>query len=553
MELSRYEHVRNRLQTLSEVTTARYGLAILSGCLIFLPYAEPRLFVTGWIAFVPLLLAIRNRGLGESWLLGLVAGAVAWLGATSWMAEFLTIFKAYEAPRNYLTASLYWLYAGNSFALVALALCWLQRHSRLPLVVLFPLVFVAVFNLYPMLFHSRLGEAQSHFLIALQAVELTGVYGLDFFLAMTSALLFVALVGPSGAHEKAWNITGVALLGLWFGYGLYHVQAWDNKIAGWEARQVGIVQPNDRVSLDIPNPAPGYSRAYPPEMAATEALAAQGAELVVWPESRYKGYFAQRNVRANYEALVADMGISLLFHDLEWERDAQGRRKSYNTVVHLGPDGHLEGTYRKIKRVPFGEYTPVVSEIPFIRRWAENYFGDFLREITPGTDHATFDAAGMRVVSRICYETAYPRFVAEGIGADAAGKILVFHSLDAGSAKPTSRLCTFTLPYFGRWKTAYRWFMRSTTDPLPLCYPTVALAISRQRLSTIPLLSRSLTLPTLAAAFSAGFRTYFCTRSTLSFSHSLHTPCGGESRAETASNERQRVGFSRHPMKVSAS
>ena len=60
---------------------------------------------------------------------------------------------------------------------------------------------------------------------------------------------------------------------------------------------VGIVQPNEAPSLARPAIFPGYSLAYPPEMAMTERLAQAGAELVVWPETRYKGYFDQPHVQ----------------------------------------------------------------------------------------------------------------------------------------------------------------------------------------------------------------------------------------------------------------
>ena len=41
-----------------------------------------------------------------------------------------------------------------------------------------------------------------------------------------------------------------------------------------------------------------------------------------------------------------------------------------------------------------------------------------------------FPIEGMRVVPKICYETAFPEFIAEAIGSDAGGKVLLFVSQD---------------------------------------------------------------------------------------------------------------------------
>src|SRR5690606_14345492 len=128
-------------------------------------------------------------------------------------------------------------------------------------------------------------------------------------------------------------------------------------------------------------------------------------------EARFKGYFYHRTVREAYRQRIATLGIPLVFHDIEAAGQGTDRRY-YNAAVALDSQGELDGTYRKIKRMPFGEYLPDLLKRPLL----QTYLGDFLREISAGTRHDVFRLAGMQVVPKICYESNDPVQIAEAIG-----------------------------------------------------------------------------------------------------------------------------------------
>ncbi len=406
------------------------ALAALSGLLLYAPFVEPRLFITAWVALVPLLFALRGRTLWQAWLLGTLCGVTAWALVSAWMADFFTIFRGYQAPWNVLAAALYWLYAAQVFALMAVAFQWLRRHTPVSTVVLLPVVFVAVYSLFPLMFHARLAESQSAFLVAIQGVDLIGAHGMDFIIVLVNALLYRLLAGGLSMPERRYVMPAAGIVvGVWFTYGALAAAWWSDEIDDWPTQRIGIVQPDDRATINIPPPPRGYSRTHPPEMEMSRALGRDGADLVVWPESRFKGYFRQSGVRSAYARQVAAMGVPLLFHDLERET-SEGGDRDYNTAAVLDADGELAGVYRKIKRVAFGEYVPVLSQIGPVRRVVAHYFGDFLREITPGTELSSVAVGDMVLVPRICYESAFPVFIARGFGADGAGRILVFQSMN---------------------------------------------------------------------------------------------------------------------------
>lgn len=399
-------------------------LATLSGLLLGLPNLYPPLFPLAWFAFVPLLLALESAGPGRSYLLGLLMGLVVWLLSSYWVVEFVTLSRGWAQPWSTLAALLFWLYAAQLFALIAVLGRWLRYHAPVPLLLWFPVLVVSVVALFPMLFNARLGEWQVAFPVALQGADITGAYGIDLMMALSSALAYHLLRRQwSGAQRWAMPVAATVLVG-WFGYGAVALQQWDARLASWETRPVGLVQPDDAVSIEIPLPPPGYTRASPREMEMTARLAAAGAELVIWPEARYKGYFHEPHVRDAYRERIAELGIALLFHDLELE-DVDGTRRYYNAAALLSGDGELTAHYRKIKRMAFGEYTPVFSQVPLLRELFAGFFGDFTTELTPGESLVSAKAAGMRLVPRICYESTYPAFIADSIRDSPAGAVLV--------------------------------------------------------------------------------------------------------------------------------
>lgn len=403
-------------------------LALAGGVLMGLPWVDQALYWTAWIGSVPLLLALRRSSLPFALLLGVVNGVAYFAIASYWIVEFLTHLRELSLPLAILFGLLFWCYAGFAVGLSCLLFRWLSRLIPAWDLLSFPVCMLLIMSHYPLLFGVYYGEAQARFLPALQGVSLLGVQALDLIMLMTSVLLVQLLLDRRRA-ARVGNLIGTTVLVLWFTYGFIALQQWDQRIQGWDLRPVGLVQPNDAVTLEVPEPPSGYSREHPRELAVTERLAAAGAELVVWPEARYKGYFDRFSVRLNYAQVLRERGTDLILHDAERAWD-NGEAVNYNSLVHLGADGEQRGLYRKMVLMPFGEYLPGFFQLPGVGWLTSTFFGEFLRPLRPGIEHRVFDVNGMQVVPKVCYETAFPRFIAASIGADAAGKVLLFVSQD---------------------------------------------------------------------------------------------------------------------------
>lgn len=423
--LGHYSNKNKMMHFSPQWFSIRLLLAMVGGVLLSLGYIHVDLFWGAWVAFIPLLIAIKHMSYRNSYLLGFAFGMVLFLCATTWIVDFLTLFKNYRGLTNFSWSLLYWVYCAQLPALMVLCYQWLKRNTLVSEFILFPISVVLFFSSFPMLFSAQLGESQSGFLVAIQAVEFFGVYSLDAIIALVNVVLFKILFDRGLALKGISVAMTAAILVAWFGYGVYALQTWDQTISQWRTVRIGLVQPNETPSLKKAEVYPGYGRAYPVEMDMTERLRSQGAELVLWPEARYKGYIDIPHVENAFKREVAQLDVDLIFQDMEKQEESKEKSKRYNLAVMLNNEGEEVGRYRKMKRVAFGEYVPLVSDIPFLRQWVEAFFGNFLNEIGKGDGPVIFKSGQMNIVPLVCYETMFAEFVANAVPKQPQGSILV--------------------------------------------------------------------------------------------------------------------------------
>jgi apolipoprotein N-acyltransferase len=419
-------------------------LSTLSGLLLSIPLLSPQHYAIAWVGFIPLLIAIENAGILKSYYLGVIAGLAFSISAGYWIIDFLMLSKGYGIIVSTLLASIFWLYCAQLFGLITLLFNTIKQHINVHEYLLFPLIVISIFAVYPMIFSVHLGESQSQFIISIQATEFVGVYGLDGMIALANIIIFRFSLqfltiqslssDPLNAHQNKWPLkVSLLLLTSWFYYGWSSNLAWGEKIEQWNSVRIGLVQPNEIPSLEKQVLTPGYSRAFPPEMAMTQRLASTGAEIVIWPEAKYKAYLDQPSIADAYRSEISTLNIELIFQDIKQTQNSLNSpiKKQYNSAVMLSKQGQMIGQYQKMKRIAFGEYVPFASDIPILKRGVEAFFGSFLNEMEKGDSYQVFTselknsvAQGntLNIIPLICYETMFPRFVASAVS-DAITKV----------------------------------------------------------------------------------------------------------------------------------
>jgi apolipoprotein N-acyltransferase len=167
---------------------------------------------------------------------------------------------------------------------------------------------------------------------------------------------------------------------------------------------VGVIQANVDL-LDKWDPAKRDST-FVPYTELTRRVAAEGARLVIWPETAIPFDLPRR---PNYYAWVRDTvqesGVFLYMGYVERQVDEEGRLDSYNSTLLMGDDGSILEHYRKMHLLPLGERMPFQSILPALGRID---FGQ--AEWTPGRERTVFDVDGHRFSALICFESIFSRF-----------------------------------------------------------------------------------------------------------------------------------------------
>jgi apolipoprotein N-acyltransferase len=369
----------------------------------------PTFYLLGWIAFVPFLLGLQQcRSARQAYGFGLLTGFLTFSLSTYWMAEFIQLFKAYSFAHSLSLASLYWFYCAQMFAIIAVLTHYVQRGNAVLWV--FPSVLALVFAFYPTLFPWQIGNAQSQFLVALQAADITGVSGLDFIVGLVNVLIAQALIGRQIFFQRS-ALAAYALIVAWFSYGIVSLAYWDSATARWEKLRVGLVQTDEPPTIGTPDPRPGFSLSYPVEMDLSEQLVAAGAELVIWPELRDKQYYTEPFVNAAYQRQVANLASPLLLQSSELEERGE-RILKFNTATLIDESGKQIGKYRKIKRVALAEYLPLFENSETVKDWARRTMGEFFGDYSAGPAPKSFAVGKVSIKPFICYEIISPTFVA---------------------------------------------------------------------------------------------------------------------------------------------
>lgn len=392
-----YARRRDRLDNVVlDRPVVSYVLALVLGMTMVLGYAPFHLFLVPVVALAGLFRLVAAQasaaraalaafcfglgmfGTGVSWVfisLHTYGGMPAMLavGATGLFCAFLALF-----PTLFGTVCWYAHSPALSFRIITVPALWVgSEWLRGTLFTGFPWLTVG----YSQIPGSPLSGYAPVF----------GVYGLSAVVALTAAILLLALF-PSAVVRRA--IPVAIGIGLWIiGAALQQV-AWTSPVA--TPIPVAVLQGN------IPQDRKWRADALAPTLQSYLSLARQSqAKLVVLPETAipvfadqmsaaYATSLAQHAANNNGDMII---GIVERVHH-------NGSIRYYNSAISTGTSPAQ--TYRKQHLVPFGEY------IPPLFGWVLNVLQIPLTDMTPGAPAgATLKVAGEKVATNICFEDVF--------------------------------------------------------------------------------------------------------------------------------------------------
>jgi apolipoprotein N-acyltransferase len=398
-----------------------YAFALTSGACLVLSFPRFGHPAFGWIALVPLLVALSGwRGAIEplrgqpalrAFTCGLLAGWIYFLGTVYWTADVVRTFGGLPAPVALFAMAMLALYLALYPAVSALITARMVRATGLRGLLCFPAAWVAteywrgtyIMGGFPWV---PLGNSQVEMLPVAQLASVFGVYGVSALVALVNVLVACALVS-TGRTRTAVLAGAVALPLACAAWGAWRI-ADGSLMRKGDALTVGLVQAN----IDQATKWSGRfaRKIFTTHIAITRDVARRGATLVVWPESSLPfRYNDDATGRAELQRVVRELGVHLLFGSDE----LVDGRTSYNSAFLMAPSGETLAVYRKIHLVPFGEFIPYGGWLAFFPPLVETLGG--FAPFAPGTSVVMLPLGKHQASTAICYEVTYPELIATAV------------------------------------------------------------------------------------------------------------------------------------------
>ncbi|MFA5795401.1 MAG: apolipoprotein N-acyltransferase [Candidatus Brocadiia bacterium] len=346
----------------------RLLLGALSGLLLVISYPPLSFGIIGWVALVPIFVAIFSS---PSWkiagLSALITGVVFYSVSLSFFIEAFGLF-------GWVVLNLFSIY------LFIFAIFMWFLASRIGLGKAF--FFIPIFWTGIEYFRSEgyylrfgwlsLGYSQAPYNVLIQACDIFGVYGLTFLIVTVNAVIAWFVFERIRRRIWLWGLWGiVAVIFVWLiTYGNYkntYLPKYLDKDLSMRI-PVAVVQ-------DMFGSVDNYIRM------TNDAVGGKQESIVVWPERADMNLVSAPKKRSLIEALVRDKKIYLITGTIE-EADDQARFS--NLAVMFSPQGEVIGRYAK--QVPVQLVETMVK---------------------PGTKSGIFDSPIAKVGVLICYEAAF--------------------------------------------------------------------------------------------------------------------------------------------------
>ncbi len=242
-----------------------------------------------------------------------------------------------------------------------------------------------------------LGYTWSDVLPVLQVTSVVGIYGLT--LATVIVACLPAAWGASSRFVRpaiAANILVFAFSGLW---GVYRLQT--TTVNTVPDVRIRLVQPNieqaDKWKRDE------RERHFEKLIELTETKGEEPITHVFWPETASPFYLSEDSFHRQEIAVRIPSAGAVMTGVIRRSVDAEGRMQFFNSLVAVDGMGRLVAGYDKAHLVPFGEFMPLRSIIPWRAIAASE--ADF----SSGPGPRSLNVLGLPKFSPlICYEVIFP-------------------------------------------------------------------------------------------------------------------------------------------------
>lgn len=351
-----------------------------------------------------------------------VAGCINYVGGFYWLYSTIKDFGGFP---TFAAIAIYALFVAGS---AVQFLIWAFSFQHLPqwmskYGIRAAVAWLIAHHFWIKIFPWDFGHTQLAFIPFAQVARLAGVTGITF-LMMWAAEVFVARKTTS---LLAKTVAILALgSGLMFGKAT-EVSFNDATASRGTPLQTYLVQGN--VSLHHKHDITYFTVNREQYLTlSAKALGHAGLDsLVIWPESTITDFIpaSTRDATASKVLPFLNNGAAFLVGALTYS----SRTEYHNSSVLVRPDGSVAEPYHKMILMPFGEYTPLSSVLPFLKD-INATAGQFTAGAAPAVLSFNLSTGTeVKLSPLICYEDIVPSIARDAVNKGAA--LLINQTNDA--------------------------------------------------------------------------------------------------------------------------
>lgn len=433
---------------------AKIFLALSSGILFGCSFPPFPLGVLASVSLVPLLLLIeRLRTLRAQFFYSYLSFFAASCIALYWVGGFTHA----KDPFLMMAGGLVLFCEPFFFSMIMLSYVFVRKNLGLVAgLMALPFLWVTFEWLYALGEFAfpwlTLGNTQTYQLEKIQFAEITGVYGISFWLVVLNVLVFAFFVRliRAGDRHRLHDLTYIAI-GVLIVYmlpNLFHpmMPSPETPASDRPSLRVGILQPNidPWEKWEASKTLTARWDQVQKYIGIMRDQKKMGIDMSVWPETAilydiplYRDSFER------LEETLDSLNVSVTSGYITYRYYEEGKAPvassiilgsnvhydSYNSILYLEPRSRRVQSYEKMRLVPFAERIPYAKAVPFLiepLRWSVG-----ISNWGIGTDSTVFEDAihHTKFLAMVCYESIFPEFVSSFVKRGA--QFLVFITNDS--------------------------------------------------------------------------------------------------------------------------
>jgi apolipoprotein N-acyltransferase len=386
--------------------------AVLSGLLYWLAFPGVDAWPLTFVAWVPLVVALRGQSVRRSTLLGWTAGVTMNFCGFFWLLDMLRTFSGFPLPICLFFDLVVCGYQGGRIALLG----WIHGRATArgwPAAPVFAGAFAASELVYPLLFPWYYAATAHKVPLLTQLADVGGPILVGLVLVSVNLAFAEGVMAALDRRRpaRATLAVGAGALVLACAYGAARIRSVDAAAQAAPSAVAGIVQ----ADMGLMEKRTLYDDGLRRHIRLSEDLRQRGADFLVWSETSAMRPAYDEDYKSELRAVAAHIGLPTIFGAVIVKRvpDLRGY-VLYNSGIASAASGRIEGRYDKQYLLAFGEYLPFGDSLPVLYKWSPNS-GHF----SPGNtlDSLPIDIGGTihPATVLICYEDILPRFTNDAV------------------------------------------------------------------------------------------------------------------------------------------